>query len=1130
MVKQRMSAADVAAAASCLRKRVLGMRVANIYDVNAKTYLLKLARSGEEGEKVFLLMESGLRFHSTKVLRDKSNAPSNFTLKLRKHLRTRRLDDVRQLGVDRLVDFCFGSGPNCHHLLLELYAQGNIILTDSKYEILTLLRSHRDDDKGVAIMSRHPYPIRTIRPRAALPPQALTSALASADEKATLKVLVTSVIPQGPNLAEHCILLAKLDAKRKPKAQPLSDAEAAALLHSVHAMQTWFEERDDLEPPGYIFYKIKEQAAAARLTDEQNGGSEPEDRAYEDYEPMIMQQHSERLHLTFPTFDEAMDEFYSKVAVQQATRARETQERQVVTKLDRVRIDQERRVDALAKEAEGAELRASLLEYNAQAVDEAINAVRQALARGLSWKELKALIKAERDAGNPVAALVHSLQLEANRVTLILSNLLDEEEEGGDDDALTRPATLVEVDLDMNAFANARRHFEQRRVHATKQAKTLAANSKALQAAEKKAEQQLAQAKKVTVPTALRKPFWFERFHWFVTSENVLVLSGRDPQQSELLVKRHFAEGDLYVHADLQGASATIVKAPPSGQGVGPVSLAQAGCGCLCRSQAWDAKIVTSAWWVHHHQVSKNSSAGDAMPVGEFMITGKKNFLPPVPLIMGFTFLFQLDDSCLAAHAGERAPRAAAVEAEAGAASASHHDKSSAAVSASPSESALADEFARGAGRPSRSSALEAFLEGAADPYARRTTDSSAKYGLEDSAAPSQRDPAAEEPNGNPDDAAKPRRHMSAAVRKRLKQGRAETSPATGSQELDAASTAHSQAELPAPGAPQQQLEQFASRSEQPAQAQVQLSRGQKARARRAKEKYADQDEDDRNLALQVLGSAGQHKSKKDKREARKAARKANADAETEAKGLLRPATEEELAAARVRPRDALPASRFRAAQPEHRPPDGTAAPAVQQRQDGSEAAATEPLPDAEGDESSAPAQAAVSEEAQDEASGSSDGGSEEGADGPGSTSGHEQDADGTGEGEARDAEAASGTPPEGVAGADRERLTALDTWTGSPHAGDVLLHALPMAAPYSALQGYKFRVKVTPGNQRKGKAARQALELLCRSQDVQPAEKELMRTAPDTEAIDAMLGNVKLSMPGLQSLQIQARKAKKGR
>ena len=31
----------------------------------------------------------------------------------------------------------------------------------------------------------------------------------------------------------------------------------------------------------------------------------------------------------------------------------------------------------------------------------------------------------------------------------------------------------------------------------------------------------------------------------------------------------------------------------------------QAGQSCVCRSQAWDAKIVTSAWWVHHDQVRR---------------------------------------------------------------------------------------------------------------------------------------------------------------------------------------------------------------------------------------------------------------------------------------------------------------------------------------------------------------------------------------------------------------------------------------------------------------------------------------------------------------------------------------------
>lgn len=77
----------------------------------------------------------------------------------------------------------------------------------------------------------------------------------------------------------------------------------------------------------------------------------------------------------------------------------------------------------------------------------------------------------------------------------------------------------------------------------------------------------------------------------------------------------------------------------------------------VCRSSAWDAKIVTSAWWVHSHQVSKTAPTGEYLTVGSFMVRGKKNFLPPCPLVMGFGFLFRLEESCLAAHIGESVHR-----------------------------------------------------------------------------------------------------------------------------------------------------------------------------------------------------------------------------------------------------------------------------------------------------------------------------------------------------------------------------------------------------------------------------------------------------------------------------------------
>lgn len=53
-------------------------------------------------------------------------------------------------------------------------------------------------------------------------------------------------------------------------------------------------------------------------------------------------------------------------------------------------------------------------------------------------------------------------------------------------------------------------------------------------------------------------------------------------------------------------------------------------------------------------QVSKTAPTGEALPTGSFMIRGRKNFLPPSQMVMGFTVLFRLEDACVARHANDR--------------------------------------------------------------------------------------------------------------------------------------------------------------------------------------------------------------------------------------------------------------------------------------------------------------------------------------------------------------------------------------------------------------------------------------------------------------------------------------------
>lgn len=79
-------------------------------------------------------------------------------MKLRKHLRTKKLENLTQLGVDRVIDLQFGKGENAYHILVELYASGNVILTDHEYTILSLLRSHKfDETSKIQIKEKYPF-------------------------------------------------------------------------------------------------------------------------------------------------------------------------------------------------------------------------------------------------------------------------------------------------------------------------------------------------------------------------------------------------------------------------------------------------------------------------------------------------------------------------------------------------------------------------------------------------------------------------------------------------------------------------------------------------------------------------------------------------------------------------------------------------------------------------------------------------------------------------------------------------------------------------------------------------------------------------------------------------------------
>ena len=215
-------------------------------------------------------------------------------------------------------------------------------------------------------------------------------------------------------------------------------------------------------------------------------------------------------------------------------------------------------------------------------MEKALIIIRSALANQLDWAEIKELIAEAAENGDPVASRIKSLNLDINQMSMWLSNpyaFLDEQSDGENSDLSDKDSSeegkqkvrfadandaplVVELDIDLTAQANARKYYDQKRSAATKEHKTLQSKSGAIKSAERRAKQDMRDAYAISRIIKARKVFWFEKFLWFISSENYLVIAGRDQTQNELIVKRYLKNNDVYVHAEIQGASSVIIKNP----------------------------------------------------------------------------------------------------------------------------------------------------------------------------------------------------------------------------------------------------------------------------------------------------------------------------------------------------------------------------------------------------------------------------------------------------------------------------------------------------------------------------------------------------------------------------------------
>merc|ERR1711872_56603 len=100
------------------------------------------------------------------------------------------------------------------------------------------------------------------------------------------------------------------------------------------------------------------------------------------------------------------------------------------------------------------------------------------------------------------------------------------------------------------------------------------------------------------------------------------------------------------------------------------------------------------------------------------------------------------------------------------------------------------------------------------------------------------------------------------------------------------------------------------------------------------------------------------------------------------------------------------------------------------------------------------------------------------------------------------------------VAVAVNDETDMLDGLTGKPVAEDELLFAVPVCAPYTTLINYKYKVKLTPGTGKRGKACKTALAMFTMDKSTTPREKDLLKSVKDQDLARNLPGKVNFLPP----------------
>ncbi|WP_410319389.1 ribosome rescue protein RqcH [Methanobrevibacter sp.] len=576
-----MSNVDIYTISDELNNLLSGARVDKSFQPTKDIVVMRFHVPGTG--RIDLVMQCGSRIHTSQYPLENPTTPPTFPMLLRKRIKGAHVESIKQHNFDRVVEINVKK-DKYYTIIVELFDKGNIILLDDENNIILPLKRKHWSNRDISSKKEYIFP----EERGINPTTVTQSEFKEIFENNSDSDLVRTLARNGLGslYAEEIIKRANeiIAIDKNTPNKNITEEQSIALYNSLKNL---FDSlKNDSAKPQIVKNNSKEDVVPLDLIN------------YEDFEKTY-----------YESFNEACDEFYSKKVNTDIKEIKENAWNKKVGKFEkRLKLQQET-LDNFDKTITESTKKGEVIYSNYTTIENIINVVNTARSKDYSFKEIGKTLKKAKKEGMAEAQIYESID-KLGVLTLDIDN------------------TKINIDPKLTIPENAENYYEKAKKAKRKTKGALIAIENTKKQLEKiKAKKDVAMENIAVPKKRVKKNLkWYEKLRWFLSSDGVLVVGGRDANSNESVVKKYLEPNDIYLHADIHGATSTAIKL--NGNKLNDNLLKESGEFAASFSSAWSKGFTSQdVFWVHPDQVSKTPEAGEFLPKGSFVIRGHRNYI-----------------------------------------------------------------------------------------------------------------------------------------------------------------------------------------------------------------------------------------------------------------------------------------------------------------------------------------------------------------------------------------------------------------------------------------------------------------------------------------------------------------------